>query len=121
MTPSLGPSYNGRVFAVAHNSDNGEVSGSTLFHYHQDNDIVWAEYAGGGILKGFLLGTVVAPDGRLEFHYQHLNAGKEARRGKCVTKPEVLPDGRLRLHETWQWLDGDGTTGTSILEELRKN
>jgi len=37
--------------------------------------------------------------------------------GVCRTTPEQLPDGRLRLHETWHWTSGDGSAGSSVLEE----
>jgi truncated hemoglobin YjbI len=30
---------------------------------------------------------------------------------------ELLPDGRLRSHETWAWESRDGT-GTSVIEEV---
>ena len=32
------------------NSANGEVSEQTVFHYHQKDTVIWAEYAGGDIL-----------------------------------------------------------------------
>ena len=109
--------YDGRVFVAAANSTSGEVSASTRFCYHQDGDVVWAEYSGGDIVKGFLLGRV-SEDGCLTFHYQHLNGDKTLRIGKCASRPESLDDGRLRLFETWQWLDGERQTGTSVLDEL---
>jgi hypothetical protein len=31
-----------------------------------------------------------------------------------------LPDGRVRLTEDWRWTNGDGSTGRSILEEVRR-
>lgn len=32
----------------------------------------------------------------------------------------VEADGRLRLHETWQWISGDQSQGTSTIEEVEK-
>jgi hypothetical protein len=32
--------------------------------------------------------------------------------------PEVLPDGRIRLHETWERFGADAATGTSCIEEI---
>lgn len=52
------------------------------------------------------------------FYYQHVNTRKKLRHGECVTTPEWLPDGRLRLYETWRWLDGEGQNGTTVLEEV---
>jgi hypothetical protein len=36
--------------------------------------------------------------------------------GRCESRIEELPDGRLRLHETWAWDSQDGS-GTSVVEE----
>lgn len=107
---------NGRIFVPRMNSESGEVSSQTRFFYHQENDVVWAEYSGGDIVKGFLVGKVLS-DGTLAFHYQHINRDHAIRLGKCVSSVEALPDGRLKLHEKWQWLDGTQETGTSLLEE----
>ena len=87
-------------------------------HYHQQGQLVWAEYRGGAIVFGTLIAKVVEA-GCLEMRYQHLNAAGELMTGRCHSMPEVLPDGRLRLHESWQWTSGDGSAGTSIVEEMR--
>jgi hypothetical protein len=56
--------------------------------------------------------------GHLDARYQHLNQDGKLLTGTCQTVPEVLPDGRLRLYETWQWTSGDFSRGESILEEI---
>ena len=109
-------SYDGRHFRAVSNSDSGEVSAATEFHYHQQGDQVWATYAGGQIVRGHLLGTVDA-EGRLEFAYHHLNADRQLRSGRCTSTPERLPDRRLRLHEQWQWAD-TGERGSSVIDEI---
>jgi hypothetical protein len=113
--------YNNRTFASQSNTPNGEVSASTLFHYHQSESpngpIVWAEYGGGLIAKGFLIATIQA-DGVLEARYQHVNTSGVLMTGKCRSTPEELPDGRLRLRERWQWTSGDRSEGTSVVEEV---
>jgi len=38
--------------------------------------------------------------------------------GICKSKPEILPNGKIRLHERWQWTSGDLSLGQSIIEEL---
>ena len=107
----------GRVFAAAENSENGEVSEKTRFYYHQDGRLVWAEYRGGEIAKGFLIGTCTGKSS-LEFTYQHVNNNYEIRTGKCVSEIKTAGNGRLRLHEEWQWTNGDLSSGTSVLEEI---
>jgi hypothetical protein len=32
--------------------------------------------------------------------------------------PEVLPDGKIRLRENWQWTSGDFSEGESVIEEI---
>lgn len=109
--------YNNRRFRSVSNSANGEVSGETLFHYHQEGNVAWAEYRGGAIILGNLIARVYE-DGSLEFSYQHLNTDGQLMTGKCVSTPEILTDGRIRLHEKWQWTSGDHSSGESIIEEL---
>ena len=98
------------------NSETGEVSSETVFHYHQKNNLVWAEYAGGEIVFGNLIAKVTDNDS-LEMRYQHLNKNGELMTGKCFSVPETLSDGRIRLHEKWQWTSGDFSVGESIIEE----
>jgi hypothetical protein len=112
-----GINYNGRIFRSCANSPEGEVDARTTFRYRQQGDIVWAEYAGGKIRFGQLLG-VVLPDDKIEARYQHINEAGELMTGLCLSTPEMLPDGRLRLHEAWQWTCGERASGASIVEEL---
>lgn len=109
-------SYEGRTFFAVENSENGEVSQKTIFRYHQDNDMVWAEYSGGEISKGLLIGKV--QNGGLRFTYQHINYQGQLRMGRCLSQPQILPDGRLRLNERWQWLNGNCSAGCSAVEEI---
>lgn len=110
--------YHNRRFRSVENTANGEVSGATVFHYRQHADVVWATYAGGGIAQGTLVATIDA-EGKLDMRYAHVNDAGELMTGRCHTTPERLPDGRLRLHERWQWTSGDRSSGTSVLEEER--
>ena len=112
-----GVNYDGRIFRSVANSDGGEVDGRTTFHYQQDGDVVWGTYSGGAILLGTLLARA-DPEGNLDMRYQHLSADGQFKTGQCQSRPERLPDGRLRLHERWQWTDGAAGEGESVIEEL---
>lgn len=111
--------YDNRYFASIENSASGEVSTETVFHYHQTDDLVWAEYKGGEIVFGSLIAKV-DDDGNLDMRYQHLNTKGELMTGKCFSTPEVLTDGRIRLNEKWQWTCGDFSSGESVIEEIVK-
>ena len=89
--------YDNRVFKSVSNSETGEVSQDTTFYYHQKDDLVRAEYSGGAIVFGTLIAKVLE-NGVLEMRYQHLNNTGELMTGKCVSSPEILPDGPYWAH-----------------------
>lgn len=104
----------GKTFRAA--GGRPETDGSTLFRYREENGAVWAEYGGGGITKGFLLGRRTSPD-TLELDYRHLDTALRAHSGHCRSRIEALPDGRLRLHETRQGTVPAESSRTLLLEE----
>ena len=109
--------YDKRVFKTVSNSETGEVSSETIFYYHQKGNVVWAEYEGGEIIFGNLIARVYEDDS-LEICYQHLNMKGGFMTGKGVSKPEILENGKIRLHEKWQWTCKDFASGESIVEEI---
>ncbi len=109
--------YDGRIFRSVSNSGNGDVDNDTIFKYHQVDDIVMATYSGGAIRFGTLIATV-SPEGTLDMRYSHVNKEGQLATGICSSEPEVLPDGRIRLHEEWQWTSGDLSEGSSVIEEI---
>ena len=109
--------YNGRRFRSRTNSDTGDVGPETVFHYHQDDRTVWAEYSGGDIQKGFLI-AACDEDGVLDMRYQHIDVNGELKTGKCRSTPQITDDGRLRLYEKWEWTCGDRSSGESVIEEI---
>uniref|UniRef100_UPI00405667AE GNAT family N-acetyltransferase n=1 Tax=Acetatifactor sp. TaxID=1872090 RepID=UPI00405667AE len=108
--------YEGKYFVPKSNTENGEVDGQTCFAYHQKGNMLWADYSGGEILKGHLIGTV-AENGELVFYYQHMNEQRQVRVGLCHSTPRILEDGKIELSEEWQWLNGDKSKGSSIICE----
>ena len=108
-------SLDGRVFVGVTNAESGEVGPLTTFTYCQDGDVIWADYSGGQILRGFLVGTRNGK--RLHFRYAHLGADRQTATGVCDSVLEVLADSRLRFHESWVWESRSGA-GTSIVEEV---
>lgn len=111
--------YHNLTFRAVTNTDNGETSSETTFHYQQEGQILTAAYAGGSILEGRLIGLVES-DGKLRFRYHHINDQYELRSGQCVSIPEILADGRIRLHEEWQWMYDDESTGHSVVEQVKE-
>jgi hypothetical protein len=109
--------YHKKTFKSIANSDDGVVGEQTIFHYQQQGNLVWAEYSGGAIVKGFLVAKVIEND-TLDMRYEHINTTGEIMTGLCLSRPETLLDGRIRLYEKWQWTSGDLSSGESIIEEI---
>ena len=104
-----------KKFKALSNSDNGEVSQDTIFHYRQKDKIIWATYEGGDVLFGTLSGRI--SNHELEFTYQHQNLRGDFMTGHCTTFIKEEKD-KILLHETWQWTSGDHSSGTSTLIEV---
>jgi hypothetical protein len=108
--------YNDKIFRPVVNSENGETSNDTVFIYKQIGNILTSEYSGGKIIKGHLIG-LVDENGEIEMRYHQVNQKGELMTGICKSKPEILENGKIRLHETWQWTSGDKSKGQSIIQE----
>ncbi len=109
--------YNGRTFRPVSNTENGETSGETLFRYKQVGNILTSEYAGGRIKQGHLIG-LVDDAGNIDMRYHQVNDKNELMTGVCRSVPEILANGKIRLHEEWKWTSGDSSQGRSIIEEV---
>jgi hypothetical protein len=105
-----GPNYDGRQFGPLE-----VLPGSVIGHYHQQSELVWAEFGGDRVRTGRLVG-ICDNDGVIEAAYCQIMADGEVVAGRCVSTPTVLPDGRVRLTERWQ--RADGSSGISHIEEL---
>jgi hypothetical protein len=105
----------GKTFVGMSNSPGGEVGSHTRFTYRQDGDTVWADYVGGDVVRGHLIGT--RADDQLDFRYVHLNTSGGTAGGHCRSRISVLADGRVRLYESWTWESRPGS-GESVVEEL---
>jgi hypothetical protein len=108
-------SLDGRWFRAVAEVDGGDVGPETMFRYAEEDGEIWATYVGGRIRRGYLVGT---RDGdRLDFRYAQLSEGGQTATGHAVSRITTLPDGRLRLEETWEWESREGS-GTSAVEEI---
>lgn len=108
--------YNDKIFRPIINTENGETSNETLFLYKQVGNRLTAEYSGGRIKYGHLIG-LVDHLGNIDMRYHQVNDKDELMTGICKSIPEILGNGKIRLHENWEWTSGDRTKGTSIIEE----
>ncbi|MFZ1675695.1 MAG: hypothetical protein WAT91_00400 [Saprospiraceae bacterium] len=109
--------YHNRKFAGVLNTPNGQVNSDTVFHYKQQEQILTATYKGGRIQQGSILG-IVREDNSLAFVYHHIDTNGNLKSGHCISRPEVLSEGRVRLHESWEWTFGGSGKGESVVEEI---
>lgn len=108
-------SLDGLVLAPVADQAPGQVGARTRFTYHEEDGRIWAEYAGGDVVRGHLVGT---RDGdALDFRYVQLGQDGTTSSGHCVSAVVELPDGRIRLDERWEWESREGR-GTSVVEQL---
>jgi hypothetical protein len=108
-------SLDGLAFAPVADQAPGQVGTRTRFAYHEKDAEIWAEYAGGDVVRGCLAGTRAGD--RLDFRYVQLKTDGTTSSGHCVSEVVELPDGRVRLDETWEWESQPGN-GTSIVEQV---
>lgn len=109
--------YDNKKFRSIQNTENGETSNETIFHYKQVGNILHSTYSGGKIKTGHLI-ALVDENGNIDMRYHQINTKGELMTGICHSIPEILPNGKICLHESWQWTSGDKSKGTSILEEV---
>ena len=103
--------YEGRLFQRAGGGD------GTVARYRQDGDLVWADFTGGKVQRGTIIGTC-APDGTLRLAYAMVLATGEVISGHTVNIPERRADGRLLLREEWERFGEHAEIGVSYLEEV---
>ncbi|MGW7056380.1 hypothetical protein [Streptomyces sp. NPDC054887] len=108
-------SLDGLVLSPVADQAPGQVGTRTRFTYHEQDGRIWAEYAGGDVVRGHLVGT--REGDTLHFRYVQLKHDGTTSSGRCASTVVGLPDGRVRLEETWAWESQEGS-GTSVVEEL---
>ncbi|MFE9437787.1 hypothetical protein ACFYO2_02015 [Streptomyces sp. NPDC006602] len=94
------------------------MSTRTRFAYHEKDGEIWAEYAGGDVVRGYLVGT--REGDRLDFRYVQLKEDGTTSSGHCASTVVELSDGRVRLEETWEWESQSGR-GASVVEQLTEH
>lgn len=96
-------------------SSSGVIDQKTLFEFREDGAVVAAEYSGGAIERGYLVGR--RSESGITFKYVQATAGGAIDAGESTCEITHLPDGRLRLTEHFQWKTRDGG-GTNVIEEI---
>ena len=94
----------------------GVVNNETVFNFRQHEQVVTADYVGGKIMNGYLVGLRDA--NRLTFSYCQLQTDGRLDHGHSQCEVAVSENGRIRITEHFAWGSRGGDTGVNILEEL---
>jgi len=101
---------------VIQTASNGVVNKETVFLFKQNEHVVTAEYSGGKIKIGFLVGTM--DNEKLNFSYCQLQADGKLDNGSSSCDLSLSDQGKIRLIEHFEWASRPGEKGTNIFQEL---
>ena len=115
MSAGISRSLDGVEMRPVDDLSQGLITSSTLFTFAESRSIVSAKYAGGRILLGYLIGKRTSSG--IEFSYVQTDETGRIDTGQSRCDLAVLPDGRVRLVEHFQWASREGE-GVNVLEEV---
>lgn len=102
---------------VIQTAENGVVNHETIFSFSQKDDIVFAEYQGGKISKGFLVGKLSFQN-QLEFCYCQLQVDGKLDNGVSTCQLYKNENEKITLTEHFEWKSRPGEFGTNVFQEL---
>lgn len=104
-------SLNNRIFIPIENSEGGVVDERTQFHFSQTGVNFTAEYQGGDILTGHIIGRLTDHlDGEMLYHC--LTKADELKAGYATATFQTSPTGDIRMSLNWEWLNHDDGSNT---------
>ncbi len=103
--------FNNKTFSLVENSENGQVNSETLFKYKQDGDVITADYSGGTVIYGKIIGKL--NNNSITMLYQCLTQDRQLKAGKAIANISITKDNKIKLKLNWEWLDDKNEQGTS--------
>lgn len=100
---------------VIETAGNGVVNELTIFTFSQTDNVVSANYAGGQIVKGFLVGLI--DNNKLRFSYCQLQGDGKMDNGISVCDI-LMENGKIRLVEHFTWASRENETGVNVFQQL---
>src|ERR1700677_2387891 len=101
---------------VIQTAENGVVNNDTIFTFTQHDNIVYGEYVGGKIKKGFLVGQ--NNSNALKFSYCQLQTDGTLDNGISSCEISIETMGKIRLIEHFEWKSRPGELGVNIFQEI---
>jgi hypothetical protein len=108
--------FDNKTFRIVRNDGPGtEVTTETVFHYRQVGNIVHADYFGGGVQVGKLVGILEGDT--IRHSYIQVNLAGEFNAGHSIVEVRRSAEGRLQMIDRWEWESKTGQ-GLAVFEEI---
>ena len=98
------------------NSEKGEVSSKTIFEYQQNQNLITADYKGGTIRYGKIIGQL--ENEKIEMLYQCLTTDGVLMAGKAIADVSISAENKMKLKLNWEWISGKEGKGESEYIEI---
>ncbi len=108
---------NHKKFVLLSNSEKGTVNTDTIFEYQQYDNLIIANYKGGFIKYGKIIGKLL--EDKIDMLYQCLNVDDELLAGKAIAIVTKTKEDKIKLSLNWQWISGKEGSGTSEYIEIK--
>jgi hypothetical protein len=105
-----------QVFEVIETSPTSAISAETVFEFRERDGVIKAEYTGGAVVHGVLIGNRTGD--RVPSAYAQLHDDGALRSGTNEMRVQRTDTGHLRLVEEFRW--SDGATGQNVLQSLAR-
>lgn len=106
-----------RIFAPTQNSEGGVVDDRTQFHFRQSGNSFTADYSGGDIRHGHILGQFTG-EMTAQLTYHCLTTDNQLKAGQADAVFTSTGDGRAEMALEWVWVSGAQGSGTSHYLEI---
>ena len=101
---------------VIETAANGVVNKDTVFLFTQKDGVVTAQYSGGKVLQGFLVGRIA--DDKVQFSYCQLQTDGKLDHGNSLCEVGKTQEGKITLTEHFTWGSRNEKEGVNIFREL---
>lgn len=103
--------FNNKTFLLLENSKNGKANSKTIFKYKQEGDLITADYFGGSIKYGKIIGHLNINN--LNMLYQCITEDNELKAGKAIAAVSLSSNNKIKLKLRWEWLGDEKGNGVS--------
>jgi hypothetical protein len=100
-------------------SSSGVIGSETIFTFWQTGNLVYADYVGGDIIKGFLAGKSSNNGEELDFRYVQLDINGNFDSGTSTCDVFRNKKGNIEMREYFAWTSRKGE-GKNILKEIKE-